>query len=188
MDGDPAKLLADPLALACVNACPNRQADLVHTLDDRRSRANGLSGRVERRQEPIARGIELDPGETLQLSTYGGVVAREQLAPAPVTEHGGTLTRADDVREKDGGEDCPGHLASSMHRRQGFAKVAAAESHDSTEGGPVARVINCECGQEVRAETDDELVERVEEHVRDAHPDLAGKMSREDILAMAEAE
>jgi predicted small metal-binding protein len=52
----------------------------------------------------------------------------------------------------------------------------------------VSRVINCECGQEVRAETDDELVERVEEHVRDAHPDLVGKMSREDILSMAEAE
>jgi len=52
----------------------------------------------------------------------------------------------------------------------------------------MGRVINCECGQEVRAETDDALIERVEEHVRDAHPDLAGKMSREDILAMAEAE
>jgi predicted small metal-binding protein len=51
----------------------------------------------------------------------------------------------------------------------------------------MSRVINCECGQEVRAETDDELVQRVEEHVREAHPDLVGKMSRDDILAMAEA-
>jgi predicted small metal-binding protein len=52
----------------------------------------------------------------------------------------------------------------------------------------VSRVINCECGQSVRAESDDQLVERVEEHVRQAHPDLVGKMSRQDILAMAEAE
>ncbi len=51
----------------------------------------------------------------------------------------------------------------------------------------MAKVINCECGQAVRGETDDELVANVEEHVRTDHPDLAGKMSREDILAMAEA-
>ena len=49
------------------------------------------------------------------------------------------------------------------------------------------KVINCECGQMVRGETDDELVAKVEEHVRAAHPDLIGQMSREDILAMAEA-
>jgi len=52
----------------------------------------------------------------------------------------------------------------------------------------VSKVINCECGQRVSAESDDELVARVESHVREAHPDLAGKMSRDDILAMAEAE
>lgn len=52
----------------------------------------------------------------------------------------------------------------------------------------MSRVINCECGQVVRAETDDELVARVDEHVRQDHPDLVGKLSREDVLAMAEAE
>ena len=51
----------------------------------------------------------------------------------------------------------------------------------------MAKLINCECGQVVRGETDDELVENVEDHVRTDHPDLAGKMSREDIVAMAEA-
>jgi len=51
----------------------------------------------------------------------------------------------------------------------------------------VPKVINCECGQVVRADSDDELVAKVEEHVRAAHPQLVGKMSREDILAMAEA-
>jgi predicted small metal-binding protein len=51
----------------------------------------------------------------------------------------------------------------------------------------MGKVINCECGQAVRGETDDELVAQVEEHVRTAHPELVGKMSREDILAMAEA-
>ena len=50
----------------------------------------------------------------------------------------------------------------------------------------MAMVINCECGQVVRAETDDELVQVVEVHVQNDHPELVGKMSREDILAMAE--
>jgi predicted small metal-binding protein len=50
----------------------------------------------------------------------------------------------------------------------------------------VSKVINCECGEVVGAETDDELVGKVERHVEVAHPELAGKMSRDDILAMAE--
>ena len=54
------------------------------------------------------------------------------------------------------------------------------------EGKPMAKVINCECGEIVRATSDDELVQRVEQHVDQAHPQLAGKMSRDDILAMAE--
>jgi len=49
-----------------------------------------------------------------------------------------------------------------------------------------AKVINCECGQVVRAETDDELVEKVGAHVQADHPELVGKLSRDDVLAMAE--
>jgi predicted small metal-binding protein len=52
----------------------------------------------------------------------------------------------------------------------------------------MGRVINCECGQVVRGKTEDELVANVEEHVRTDHPQLVGKMSRKDILAMAEAD
>jgi predicted small metal-binding protein len=52
----------------------------------------------------------------------------------------------------------------------------------------MSKVINCECGATVRATSDDELVSKVEEHVGDAHPELVGKMSRDDILAMAEEE
>jgi len=47
-------------------------------------------------------------------------------------------------------------------------------------------LINCECGEVIEAESDDELVEKVERHVGEAHPELVGKMSREDVLAMAE--
>ena len=47
-------------------------------------------------------------------------------------------------------------------------------------------LINCECGATVRAENEDSLVSQVEKHVADAHPELQGKMTRDDILAMAE--
>ena len=50
----------------------------------------------------------------------------------------------------------------------------------------MGKVINCECGEIVRAESDDELVHKVEAHVGQAHPDLVGKLSREDVLGMAE--
>ncbi len=52
----------------------------------------------------------------------------------------------------------------------------------------MGKIINCECGRVVTADTDEELVSRVEEHVDSDHPELVGKLSRDDILAMAEEE
>jgi len=50
----------------------------------------------------------------------------------------------------------------------------------------MSKLINCECGEVVRGDTDDELVAAAVEHVTASHPDLVGKLSRDDILAMAE--
>ena len=50
----------------------------------------------------------------------------------------------------------------------------------------MSKLINCECGAIVRGETDDELVQAAEAHVTENHPELVGKLSRKDILAMAE--
>jgi predicted small metal-binding protein len=49
-----------------------------------------------------------------------------------------------------------------------------------------AKIINCECGEVVRADSDDELIAKVGDHVQREHPDLVGKLGRDDILAMAE--
>ena len=49
----------------------------------------------------------------------------------------------------------------------------------------MAKVIHCQCGTDVQAETDDELVQKVEQHVQESHPEMAGTMSREQILGMA---
>ena len=52
----------------------------------------------------------------------------------------------------------------------------------------MSKVVNCECGETVRAETDSEVVSKVEAHVQRSHPEMVGKLSREDILEMAEEE
>jgi predicted small metal-binding protein len=50
----------------------------------------------------------------------------------------------------------------------------------------MAKLINCECGQVVRGETDDELIANAEAHIERDHPDLVGKISHDDLLAMSE--
>jgi predicted small metal-binding protein len=52
----------------------------------------------------------------------------------------------------------------------------------------MSKVVHCECGHDVRGETDDELVSAVEQHVQEAHPEMVGQMSREQVLSMAEEE
>ncbi len=50
----------------------------------------------------------------------------------------------------------------------------------------MAKLINCECGRVVRGENDEELLANAEAHVNSDHPELVGKITREDLLAMAE--
>jgi len=40
-------------------------------------------------------------------------------------------------------------------------------------------------GVTIRGESDDDLVAKVEEHVAQHHPDLVGKVPRDDILSAA---
>ena len=49
----------------------------------------------------------------------------------------------------------------------------------------MAKVVHCACGTDVRADTDDELVAAVGRHVKEHHPELDGKMTREQVLEMA---
>ena len=50
----------------------------------------------------------------------------------------------------------------------------------------MAKLINCECGEVVRGETEDELVQNATAHIERHHPELVGKVSRDDLLAMSE--
>ena len=55
-----------------------------------------------------------------------------------------------------------------------------------TGGVAMAKLIRCSCGKLVRGETDEELLANADEHIRNDHPDLIGKIPHEDLLAMAE--
>ena len=46
--------------------------------------------------------------------------------------------------------------------------------------------INCVCGKVVEGKDDEELWEKAQAHLAADHPDLVGKVSREDILAQVE--
>src|SRR3954454_5821548 len=50
--------------------------------------------------------------------------------------------------------------------------------HPSEERSPMTKVVHCECGFNAEGETDDEIVQAVQDHVKDAHPD-AGEFTRE---------
>jgi hypothetical protein len=63
-----------------------------------------------------------------------------------------------------------GSLILALHRR---------------EGGAMGLRIDCECGEVVRAESDDDLVAKVEAHVESDHPELVGKLTRDDVMGMA---
>ena len=47
----------------------------------------------------------------------------------------------------------------------------------------MAKIMQCDCGQVVRGETDDELVANVQKHAREVH-DM--EITREQVLAMAQ--
>jgi hypothetical protein len=50
----------------------------------------------------------------------------------------------------------------------------------------MARQITCECGQVVRGETEQQLVELTLAHLRSEHPQLVGKVTHEEIVALIE--
>ena len=50
----------------------------------------------------------------------------------------------------------------------------------------MARQITCECGQIVRGESEDELVELTLQHLRSDHPQLADRVTRDEIVALIE--
>lgn len=49
----------------------------------------------------------------------------------------------------------------------------------------MAKVINCDDGVVVRGGTDGELLANARKHIDEAHPDMVGTLSDEQLLGMA---
>jgi hypothetical protein len=54
------------------------------------------------------------------------------------------------------------------------------------ERATILKRITCVCGKAVEGRDDDELWEKAQVHLAADHPDLVGKVTRDDILAQAE--
>lgn len=50
----------------------------------------------------------------------------------------------------------------------------------------MAFVYSCDCGYVARDDTAAEFVADIERHIGTTHPDMVGKLDRDDILALAE--
>ena len=61
-------------------------------------------------------------------------------------------------------------------------KVALTNNKETV----MAKVIRCQCGFLGRGETVEEAATVIEAHMRSDHPELVGKVTREDLTAMAE--
>jgi len=48
------------------------------------------------------------------------------------------------------------------------------------------KTMTCPCGETLTGETDEDFVESVNKHFEAAHPEMAGKYTREQILSRAQ--
>jgi hypothetical protein len=48
----------------------------------------------------------------------------------------------------------------------------------------MAKVIRCQCGFLARGETVEQAAAAIDVHMRSDHPELVGKVTREDLIAM----
>ena len=50
----------------------------------------------------------------------------------------------------------------------------------------MSKQITCECGFVARADSDDDVVGQIRDHMRSDHPELVDKVSRDDLLGWIE--
>jgi predicted small metal-binding protein len=52
----------------------------------------------------------------------------------------------------------------------------------------MAKKIDCACGETIRGETEDEVLDNAEQHVEDVHADQADQFPREALAGMVQDE
>src|SRR3954468_18433591 len=105
MDGDPAELSINDLALTGVQARSDLDPQLGDLPADRRSAAYATRRPIERREEPVAGGVQLTAAMASQLSSHNRVVALHDLPPSRIPHLRQMNRRVDDVREENRGQN-----------------------------------------------------------------------------------
>jgi predicted small metal-binding protein len=65
-------------------------------------------------------------------------------------------------------------------------KIGERVGSNNPPDNTMARQITCECGYVAQGETDDEVVDLIEEHLRSDHPQLLAEVTRDDIAGWVE--
>ena len=52
----------------------------------------------------------------------------------------------------------------------------------------MVKLINCQCGRTIRGETEDEVIQQAQQHIRESHPDLVESITREQLEDWIEEE
>src|SRR6187200_14316 len=81
VDSDAGDTVPMHLALAGVEACPDRQANRLDGVADRDCTADRARRPVERSEEAVTRGIDLSTAEPFELPADSGVMGVEELTP-----------------------------------------------------------------------------------------------------------
>ena len=77
--------------LSGVHPGADLEAEPAHGVDEAWAQRIARAGPSKRREEPVARRVDLAPAEALELASNRGVVSLQQLPPAPVAELGRPL-------------------------------------------------------------------------------------------------
>src|ERR1700690_350023 len=124
MDRNSANLALDRLGLAHVEPGADLEAKLSCEVTNRERAADRVGRHLERREQPVASGVDLPPAEPLQPIADRRVVPAEEPLPGGIANPRGELGRADDVYEQDRCEEAAGLVSvapRTLHALPGAA-------------------------------------------------------------------
>ena len=105
--GDAAEVLAHLFALTEMDPGPDLDTELADRFGGCARAGDRRRGFAERREEPIAGGVDLAATEPLQLTSHDPVVPRRERLPAAIAQFLGNGGRVHHVGEEHGGQDPP---------------------------------------------------------------------------------
>ena len=79
-----------------------------------------------------------------------------------------------------------GEPAAQLHFRPRQRDANIVSTTLTYKGAVMSKQITCECGFVARADSDEEVVGQIREHMRSDHPEFLDKVSQDDLLGWIE--